>query len=353
MQVEKFTMEQFTAMGQPVIFNFSPGINVLIGANSTGKSHVMKALYTLLKASEEAQLKQDTPERLQMRMQEKLQGVFKPDTLGRLVRRAPGRGSARLKVIYNGQALALELTTLGNVRLAYKTLIDPEPTIYLPAREFLTLYEGFIALYEKRELAFDETYYDLSLALNAAPLRGPRVEKVKALVEPLIEAIHGNVQRKNDRFYLDLPEGSLESQLVAEGYRKIGTLMQLLINGSLSQSGILFWDEPASNLNPNLVTVIVKVLRAMAQAGMQIFVATHDYLLSQELSLATEYHPEAAIKFFALHQPAPGQGTEIEAGNTLVDIENDSILAEFAAHYDREQELFLSSHDSESAGGER
>ncbi len=346
-------MEQFTAIEGPVTFDFSPGINVLIGANSTGKSHVLKALYTLLKVAEEAQLKQDTPERLRMRMQEKLQGVFKPDTLGRLVRRAPGRGAAKLKVIYNGQALAIELTTLGNVKLEYETLLAPEPTIYLPVREFLTLYEGFIALYEKRELAFDETYYDLSLALNAAPLRGPRIEKVKALVEPLEKAIGGKVQRKNDRFYLHLPEGNLESQLVAEGYRKLGTLMQLLLNGSLSQSGILFWDEPASNLNPNLVTVLVEVLRAMSQAGMQIFVATHDYLLSQELSLAAEYNPEAAIRFFALHRPEPGQGTEIEVGNTLVDIENDPILAEFAAHYDREQQLFFASSVVESVGSEQ
>lgn len=40
--------------------------------------------------------------------------------------------------------------------------------IYL---EFLSKNEGFIAAYDNRELAYDETYYDLSLALNALPLR--------------------------------------------------------------------------------------------------------------------------------------------------------------------------------------
>jgi len=71
---------------------------------------------------------------------------------------------------------------------------------------------------------------------------------------------------------------------------------------------------------------------------MQIFIATHDYLLSYELSLLVEYPSDNPIdiKFFSLSKPDRQSAVIFEKGATLVDIEHNSILEEFAAHYDRE-----------------
>ena len=104
---------------------------------------------------------------------------------------------------------------------------------------------------------------------------------------------------------------------------------------------MLFWDEPEANLNPKLITRIAETLRILADRGVQVFVATHDYLLSHELSLAVEYQtkPKVPTRFFAFQRDDSGP-VSVQAGDTLADLEHNPILEEFAAHYDRERELF-------------
>ena len=43
----KIVLEKFTAF-QKLELGFSPGINILIGENGTGKTHILKALYASL-----------------------------------------------------------------------------------------------------------------------------------------------------------------------------------------------------------------------------------------------------------------------------------------------------------------
>lgn len=132
----------------------------------------------------------------------------------------------------------------------------------------------------------------------------------------------------------------MEATILSEGYRKITGLIYLLNNGSLTQNGILFWDEPEANLNPKLVTVVISTLQSLILSGIQVFIATHDYLVSQKLSLLAEYNLESNLKFFAFRQPKRGAGVIVESGGTLAEIQHNSILDEFAALYDQEMEFF-------------
>lgn len=146
---------------------------------------------------------------------------------------------------------------------------------------------------------------------------------------------------KSGKFFVD-ENGFIEAHLLAEGMRKIASLIHLILNGSLIRNGYLFWDEPEANLNPRLVTTIVSVLRQLASSGIQIFIATHDYLLSRELSLAVEYRtkPIVGTKFFACSRSKKKDFVEVQEGSSFSDLETNPILMEFAAHYDRELELF-------------
>lgn len=353
-RVQSLTLENFTAF-EKASFDFCPGINVLIGPNGTGKSHVMKVIYTFTKACEviykgEAVSMFEAVDATYA----KLSGVFPIDTLGDLIHH--NQKSARVSWGYENNIfsfiVSIEEDKKGNFYLEDDIswgIPRPTPAIYLPAQEFLSINPGFIATYQRRELPYDETYYDLSLALNALPLRKEHLAELQEVLNFLQEMITGEqagekevVTQENGRFKFSLPEGKLDVHLVAEGYRKIATLYYLLRNGSLTKDSILFWDEPEAHLNPKLIVKVAKVLRMLAEAGLQIFITTHDYLLSQELSLLAEYpadkRPE--IKFFALHKPAPTVGVIVEAGQTLAEIEHNPILEEFAAHYERESALF-------------
>ena len=343
MNVKQLSIKQFTAF-EHVFFEFSPGINVFIGTNSTGKTHVIKLMYSLLKVCEWSHLGQDITSRdiIEQELAKKLQGVFQPERTGRLVRRkGRGNNSSIIDMTYADLEIHANISSRDTVTLDYGHVPKPVSPLYIPPHEFLSKSEGFIAAYTNRESSFDETYYDLSVALDATLLRGPRLAEIRDLIDPLENAINGNVINENGRFYVKFKSGGkYEAPLVSEGFRKIAELIYLINNGSLTKNGILFWDEPEANLNPKMTVLIVDLLKILASRGVQIFVATHDYLFSQELSLLTEYPSDTHIKFFSFYKPNKRAGVIVESAETLVEIERNPILDEFAAHYDREAKLF-------------
>lgn len=343
MKVESVSLERFSVFERAHI-DFSTGLNVFIGANGTGKSHLMKLLYSVLKTQETARKDGiDDKQRIAARLKEKLAGVFQPDGKEphRLIRRQVGQASTTVALEASGGEFSFKLTRSGNLTVESDSLEGVKPSLFIPSREAIAMYHGFIDAYDKRELSFDETYYDLCKALSGRPAKGPRLKKAAELVKPLEEILGGKVSIEGGRFQVYSSDGVLEAHLLAEGFRKIAGLVHLINNGSLMANGTLFWDEPEANLNPRLITRIAKTLRILADRGVQVFVATHDYLLSHELSLAVEYQtkPKVPTRFFAFQRDDSGP-VSVQAGDTLADLEHNPILEEFAAHYDRERELF-------------
>lgn len=358
MAVTKLEINELLAFAQAK-FEFCPGINVLIGENSTGKTHAMKLMYTMLRSAESYrrdQIGEEAGSKPAAHLSKKLAGVFRPDgdEVGRLVRRGIGRKKGSAEIAWeSNDRMKVTISTLGKVT---RTLPkdDPPQTTFITSRELLAAFPGFIAAYENRELEFDETYYDMAKALSAAPLRGPRGEKASHLIEPLLKILKGRIVLQGGRFLLHAKAGNLEAHLLSEGLRKIGTLAHLISNGSLAKQSVLFWDEPEASLNPKAVTVIAAMLLALAGQGVQIFLATHDFLLSQELSLAAEYKSDdsVSVRFFALSRGTDA-GVSVAAADTLADLEGNPILREFEAYYDREQQLFAKSATSKATEANR
>lgn len=333
-------------------FEFSPGINVIIGRNGSGKTHLLKLLYTLVRECGTNSMVESDPfaEKLERRLARKLAGVFRPEEgrIGRLVQRRKGRHSGEVKATFtNGKSCGFKISTLGRVSESKGNVGTLEQAAFLPSREVLALFEGFISAYQKRELSFDETFYDLCLALDSSQLRGPRDIDLDSLVGPLEAEIRGRVKLAGGRFYLASEDGNIEAHLVSEGWRKLAVVAQLILNGTLTNNGFLFWDEPEANLNPKMVVQISETLMRLANQGIQVFVVSHDYLLTTRLSLASEY-PEGIpedqrceVKFFGLARRGDdAKGVSVSAGSKLSELKDNPILEEYAALYDYEGQLF-------------
>ena len=87
--LKSLSLKNFTVFKNAEL-SFTPGINVLISANGTGKTHAMKVAYALLRAARDYETKGSPKAKSTSvpidRVQDKMVGVFRPheDSVGRL-----------------------------------------------------------------------------------------------------------------------------------------------------------------------------------------------------------------------------------------------------------------------------
>lgn len=344
MKIGKCQIKNFTVFEKQEM-DFCGGVNVLIGTNGTGKSHLLKILYAMTQTM--SHVPSQKGKSMALHFLHLLNGLFKPEggDPGLLMRNLASGAVARFAI--SGEFGTLSTSLFADNRVGYDpATIAQSPNasgVFIPPNDALAIYPGFTASYEKRELAFDQTYYDICKALSAAPLKAKHtiLSRLKLSLE---ETLQGSVIQKGDRFYVQNSESkrTLEAHLLAEGHRKIAALVHLINNGAINKNTILFWDEPETNMNPRLISRIALFLRELAKTGVQIFLTTHDYLLTGELSLAAEYGtaPKVPIRFFAMSREGDEPVT-IQSGDTLADLHDNAILDEFAEHYRREQDAIV------------
>ncbi len=322
-------------------WSFAPGLNVVVGENGLGKTHVLKLLYALLKVLADAKdLNKSTLERAYA---EKLLAVFRPESLGRLVKRRQGRERCEIRLDMADDALSMAGAFASNAKSQIEVLQIPTRTLerspaYLPTRELVTLCPWFVPLYDNYHLEFEETWRDTVSLLGNPSLKGPREKCAAKLLEPLEAAMGGKVQvdPTSGRFYLQMPgEGRMEMPLVAEGLRKIAMLARLISTGTLLEQGYLFWDEPEANLNPKLIKVVAASIVAIAANGVQVFVATHSLFLLRELEMELRQKAYSKIpqRWFSL--AAHDEGVVLEQGDRADEIHTLVMLEEELAQSDR------------------
>jgi energy-coupling factor transporter ATP-binding protein EcfA2 len=281
MGISKIVFQRFTAFKELVI-NCSGGINIFVGPNGTGKTHILKAAYSACDIS-----KSGEP------FAKKLVNVFMPfgKRLNRLVYQHKEtlnaaleitRGNHTLRLSFSGRAKNYEASSVKGLE---QWLANPVESVYLPVKEMLVNAPGFRSLYNARELHFEEVYADLVDRAYLPPRRDEADSKRKKLMKTIEKVIEGRVITKDEEFFLSSEQGTLEFSLLAEGMRKLALLWILIRNGTLLDGSIMFWDEPETNLNPAVMKTAVEILLELQRMGVQVFIATHDYVLLKEFDL--------------------------------------------------------------------
>ncbi|MFM8475088.1 MAG: AAA family ATPase [Planctomycetaceae bacterium] len=327
--LKSMTLEDFTVFHHAE-FTFGRHLNVVVGENGAGKSHVLKAAYAAIAANAGwSSGDTDLPgkSQLQAELARKFQAVFRPDGLGRLVRRQKGRRKCTLELQFAESAHNLQFTfsTVAKsevtLRKTPKQRTEKRP-VFLPTRELLAIYPGFVSLYETTHLPFEETWRDTCILLGAPLARGPREARIRDLLAPLEHAMAGTVELdRSGRFYLNLNSGgNMEMHLVAEGLRKLAMVARLIATGSLLDTGYLFWDEPEANLNPRVLKTIARTILQIAGSGIQVFIATHSLFLLRELHILQQREFSSfQTRCFGLHIGDDGT-VSVQQGNTMDDI---------------------------------
>lgn len=315
---ERLELENFTVF-EKASFEWAAGINVFVGANGTGKTHLLKLLYCL-------------QTNIAGLLSDKLKGVFRPkdQNLLALVYEFANEKTALVTVVGYGQARRVSLSNLGlslrvSAELGNQSSVKESP-VFVPAKEVLSFAPGFLQLYDRFNLAFDEVYRDI-IDLAYTPHQKEIPQDSQPVLDLLQQVIGGMVSVEGDTFLL----GSRTMHLVAEGHRKLALIWQLIRNGSIASGNTLFWDEPEANLNPIMMQDVVKVLLMLAKNGVQIFVATHSDAFMRELDYQKG---DVSTRFFALEKT--DKGVVPHPVERYIDVKPNPIEDEYLRLYDLE-----------------
>ena len=176
--LSRLQLQNFTVF-EEADFRFCPGLNIVVGENGTGKSQLLRLAYALAAVSHALNsAPRQNRDDIQRTIADKLVATLRPESLGRLVSRQQGRNRCEISVEFLtpvGADFSFSFATnsKSEVKLvdAPTSFQDLAP-VFIPTKEMLSIFPGFAAAYRNRELMFDETYYDLALALETRPCEG-------------------------------------------------------------------------------------------------------------------------------------------------------------------------------------
>jgi energy-coupling factor transporter ATP-binding protein EcfA2 len=352
--LKQLDITNFTAFAD-ASFTFSPGLNVVLGANGTGKTHLLKLGYLFTRAWPDFANKRLPllERRAEGYFEDRLMGLFRPERLEHLLRQGTtGQTAIAAEVTSCENAIAIEDAVERSLswppdtqrdltwQLVFKQedgeevalratrlpqgdpLLPAQPSpLFIPSKEIVSLFDGLIALFETYKIPLDETYRDLAVAMTVPESMMPS-DLLSQMIEYTSQIVGGELILEKGKLRLRQTDGKLSDvSLMAEGYRKLGLLLYLVRRNVIQPQSTLFWDEPEANLNPELMRPMVEGIVGLAARGVQVILATHSLFMLREIEilLREAAYSKVPRAFFAL---APSkQGVKVAQGASFEDVD--------------------------------
>ena len=339
--IRKLEFEGVTVFPQREIFRFVDGINIIVGGNDSGKSHLMKLCYAIAKWSASASQRHDLPEAWaeERRLRQCVLRAFGAHDLSGLTARNRGKAKARIKASLYGEKVPVGTAELAfqfndgqeEAGLHISTLPDrylSENAVFIVPREVLSIYPCYMQVGKRYPELLDGPSWEMCCALEeepTAPLE--RDSPLREVLRHIESLLHGRLRRINGRFYLQRPgQDPMELNLVAEGFKRLGTLGLLISNGTVKKGTTLFWDEPEMNINAGYLPMLVRIMMALCRAGVQVILSTHSLFMLRELviQLGDEDNKDAIARRFIGLQPSKSEhgGVRSSSGRALEELDH-------------------------------
>ncbi len=267
-------------------------INLVIGSNGSGKTFLLKALYSAMRTLEEYK-RGDDPRTDGEILAEKLYWTFQPEKIGDLVTKGADTSLActitfdqRQFSFSFGKDTTRQIFTVENH-------VPPRKanSVFLPAKEVLSLHHLILKSREQDKLfGFDDTYLDLARSLRQPLQKGKNYAEFAQSRQILEDMIGGRVEydESSGRWQFKKRNQKFPIGITAEGTKKIAILDTLLGNRYLDTNSIIFIDEPESALHPVAISQLLEIVAILAQSGLQFFLASHSYFVIKKLYLIAQ-----------------------------------------------------------------
>lgn len=267
-------------------------LNLVLGGNSTGKTFLLKALYSSMKTIEEYKRGDDQRSAAEI-LADKLYWTFQADKIGELVTKG-ATGSLSFDMNFANKNFSYKFgkdTTKQISSLENHVLPRTNNSIFLPAKEVLSLHQIILKSREQdKSFGFDDTYLDLARALRQTPQRGKNYKEFSDSRQRLETMLEGKIEYDDTTGRWQFRKGNQKYPIgvTAEGIKKIAILDTLLSNRYLDTSSIVFIDEPESALHPTAISELLNIIAVLAERGIQFFLASHSYFVVKKLYLLAQ-----------------------------------------------------------------
>jgi len=313
-------------------------INLIIGDNGTGKTFILKIIYSAIRTVEEYKRGDDQTDINEI-LAQKLYWIFQPEKIGDLVTKGQNN-SLSFTIIFNNQTLhySFKKDTAKNIS-NLENNISPRSvnSIFLPAKEILSLHKIILKSREQDKLfGFDDTYFDLAKALQIPTQKGRNYPEFSQSRQDLESLLNGKIEydENSGRWIFKKGNAKFSIGVTAEGIKKIAILDTLLGNRYLTPESIIFIDEPEANLHPSAITKFLDIITVLAERGIQFFIATHSYFVIKKLYLITQ-QKKISIPLIS------AQENTWQRSDLLEGLPDNSIIDESINLYEEEVELAL------------
>lgn len=267
-------------------------INLVIGGNGSGKTFLLKAIYTSLRTLEDYKRGNEQRSASEI-LADKLYWTFQAEKIGDLVRKgadAPLSSS----ITFDGKDFSYSFGKDTSKQISsLENHIPPRASnsIFLPAKEVLSLHQIILKSREQDKVfGFDDTYFDLAKALNIVTTKGRNIAEFAKSRSELEEILGGVIEYDVDsgRWLFVKGRHKFPIGVTAEGIKKIAILDTLLGNRYLNTSSVVLIDEPESALHPTAISKLLDIVAMLAERGIQFFLASHSYFVVKKLFLMAQ-----------------------------------------------------------------
>lgn len=336
MNIKSIKLKNYTVF-EDLSVNFGKGINVVIGENATGKTHLLKLLYAACRSN-----------RADIGFEQKIVRTMMPDDfrISRLVTKTIGNQQAQVKVcaFQDGKGTEHQLSisfarqtkkweAIVKGKESWEKSFAEDFSVFIPAKEILSHSYKLAAATSVDNVRFDDTYIDIINSAKIDITAGKDPIARSAMLKKIEKMTKGKIfyDAQKDEFYLKQGNSKQEFNLVAEGIKKMGLLWLLAKNGTLEKGSILFWDEPEANINPAALSLVAELLLELQRNGVQIFLSTHNYFLAKYLDIKKT--KEDKVSFYSLYRSLDKAGVQCETSDQFTLLENNPITRTYLQIY--------------------
>lgn len=308
--IKSFEIKNYRQFESAKFENFS-NINLFIGENDTGKTTILKFLYA--NCSELKEIVDNGEKNISVYSSlNKIQNIDIMDILSgnndnidfnfpnkiiKLGLKSYYMHYFECSICNSKNEIITSKENVNDFKYDYKAL-------FIPAKEILSIMNSIAYLRSKGINDFDDSYNDIVFeilaekSINEANFLEVFKNKSKYdFYDGKIKMLNnGNkkvVYYRNDGEVYDI-------NFVAEGIKKLGIFPILHNTGNLTKKTVLFIDEPENSLHPKLVREFMRFLVDISKDEVQIFMASHNSFVLNQLSNIAEINNYPINVYFFL-----------------------------------------------------